>query len=75
MVVENVERNIDESGMDRKQATIQAMNELVSPIVATVLVLVSVFVPAAFVPGTTGQLYKQFAITIAISVTISGFVA
>ncbi len=75
VVVENVERNISESNMDRKQATIQAMNELVSPIVATVLVLVCVFVPAAFVPGTTGQLYKQFAITIAVSVTISGFVA
>lgn len=75
VVVENVERNISSSKMERKEATIQAMNELVSPIVATVLVLVSVFVPAAFVPGTTGQLYKQFAITIAISVTISGFVA
>ena len=75
VVVENVERNISQGNMERKQATIKAMSELVSPIVATVLVLVCVFVPAAFVPGTTGQLYKQFAITIAVSVTLSGFVA
>lgn len=75
VVVENVERNLSQGGMTRRQATIQAMNELVSPIIATVLVLVCVFVPAAFVPGTTGQLYKQFAITIAISVTLSGIVA
>jgi multidrug efflux pump len=51
------------------------MDEVWSPVIATVLVMASIFVPAAFLPGTTGQLYKQFAITIAISVAISGFVA
>lgn len=51
------------------------MSEVSGPIIATVLVLASVFIPAAFMAGTTGMLYKQFAITIAISVTISGFVA
>ena len=75
VVVENVERNMEKGTMQRKEATMRAMGELVSPIIATVLVLVCVFVPAAFVPGTTGQLYKQFAITIAVSVAISGFVA
>nr|MCU0584151.1 efflux RND transporter permease subunit [Syntrophales bacterium] len=53
----------------------RAMGEVTSPVIATVLVMSSVFVSAAFLPGTTGQLYKQFAITIAISVAISGFVA
>jgi multidrug efflux pump len=51
------------------------MNEIGSSLVAIVLVMCSVFVPAAFLPGTTGQLYKQFAITIVISVTVSGFIA
>lgn len=75
VVVENVERNIAESGLSAKEASIKAMNEVSGPVVAVVLVLVAVFLPAAFLPGTTGQLYKQFAITIAISVMISGFVA
>ncbi len=75
VVVENVERNMAQKHLGVKEATIAAMNEVVSPVVATVLVMASIFVPAAFLPGTTGQLYKQFAITIAISVAISGFVA
>ena len=61
--------------MNPVDATILAMSEVSGPIIATVLVLASVFVPAAFMGGTTGMLYKQFAITIAISVAISGFVA
>ena len=75
VVVENVERNIAESGIAPKEAAIKAMEEVSSPVVAVVLVLASVFIPAAFLPGTTGQLYQQFAITIVIAVMISGFVA
>ncbi|MEG2981969.1 MAG: efflux RND transporter permease subunit, partial [Stenotrophomonas sp.] len=75
VVVENVERNMADGVMSAKDATIKAMNEVTGPVVAVVLVLAAVFIPAAFLPGTTGQLYKQFAITIAISVAISGFVA
>lgn len=75
VVVENVERNLSSSKLSPQEAAIKAMNEVSSPVIAVVLVLASVFVPAAFLPGTTGQLYQQFAITIVISVTISGFVA
>ena len=75
VVVENVERNMAQKHLPPREATIAAMGEVVSPVIATVLVMASIFVPAAFLPGTTGQLYKQFAITIAISVAISGFVA
>lgn len=75
VVVENVERNLTHGGLSPAQAAIKAMQEVSGPVVAVVLVLSAVFIPAAFLPGTTGQLYKQFAITIVISVTISGFVA
>jgi multidrug efflux pump len=75
VVVENVERNMTQRHLAPREATINAMGEVWSPVIATVLVMASIFVPAAFLPGTTGQLYKQFAITIAISVAISGFVA
>ncbi len=75
VVVENVERNMSQFHLAPKEATIQAMGEVTSPVIATVLVMSSVFISAAFLPGTTGQLYKQFATTIAISVIISGFVA
>ncbi len=75
VVVENVERNMVQFHLAPREATIKAMGEVVSPVIATVLVMAAIFVPAAFLPGTTGQLYKQFAITIAISVAISGFVA
>jgi HAE1 family hydrophobic/amphiphilic exporter-1/multidrug efflux pump len=74
VVVENVERHI-ENGLSPKDAAKKAMEEVTGPVIAIVLVLCSVFVPVAFLGGITGQLYKQFAITIAISVTISGFVA
>jgi multidrug efflux pump len=75
VVVENVERNMKEGNLSAKDAAVKAMGEVSGPVVAVVLVMAAVFVPAAFLPGTTGQLYKQFAITIAISVAISGFVA
>jgi multidrug efflux pump len=75
VVVENVERNMHEHHLAPKEATIKSMDEIASSLVAVVLVMASVFIPAAFLPGTTGQLYKQFAITIVISVAVSGFVA
>jgi len=75
VVVENVERNIEELGLSPKEATFRAMQEVTGPVIATTLVLIAVFVPVAFLGGTTGVLYKQFAITIAISVAISSFVA
>ncbi len=70
VVVENVERNI-EGGLSPHDATIQAMKEVSGPIVAIALVLCAVFVPIAFVSGLTGQFYRQFALTIAISTIIS----
>jgi len=72
VVVENVERNIA-NGLTPHDATIQAMKEVSGPIVAIALVLCAVFVPIAFVPGLSGQFYKQFALTIAISTVISAF--
>jgi multidrug efflux pump len=75
VVVENVERNIDEFGLSPREATFRAMEEVTGPVIATTLVLIAVFVPVAFLGGTTGVLYRQFAITIAISVSISSFVA
>ncbi len=75
VVVENVERIMAKERKSAREATVMAMEQISGALVAVVLVMVSVFVPAAFLPGTTGQLYKQFAITIVISVTISGFVA
>jgi len=75
VVVENVERNMTQNKLTPKDAAFKAMEEVTGPVIAVVLVLCAVFIPAAFLPGTTGQLYRQFAITIVISVTISGFVA
>ena len=72
VVVENVERNIA-SGLSAKQATYRAMQEVSGPIIAIALTLVAVFVPLAFMSGLTGQFYKQFAMTIAISTVISAF--
>jgi multidrug efflux pump len=70
VVVENVERNI-QNGLKPLAATQQAMTEVTGPIVATALVLCAVFIPTAFISGLTGQFYKQFAVTIAISTVIS----
>jgi multidrug efflux pump len=72
VVVENVERNIS-SGLTAREATYQAMREVSGPIIAIALTLVAVFVPLAFMSGLTGQFYKQFAMTIAISTVISAF--
>ncbi|WP_454917956.1 efflux RND transporter permease subunit [Xanthobacter sediminis] len=70
VVVENVERNI-EAGLPPREATYKAMREVSGPIIAIALVLVAVFVPLAFISGLTGQFYRQFALTIAISTVIS----
>ena len=72
VVVENVERNIG-LGLKPVEATKKAMGEVTGPIIATALVLCAVFVPTAFISGLTGQFYKQFALTIAISTIISAF--
>lgn len=72
VVVENVERNIA-LGLSPSDAAKRAMSEVTSPIIATALVLCAVFIPTAFISGLTGQFYKQFAITIAISTVISAF--
>src|ERR1051325_7154538 len=72
VVVENVERNIA-LGLSPYDATVKAMNEVTGPIVATALVLCAVFVPTAFIGGITGQFYRQFALTIAVSTLISAF--
>jgi multidrug efflux pump len=72
VVVENVERNI-EAGLKPRDATIKAMSEVTGPIIAIALVLCAVFVPIAFISGLTGEFYRQFALTIAISTVISAF--
>jgi HAE1 family hydrophobic/amphiphilic exporter-1 len=72
VVVESVERHI-EDGMAPKQAALKAMEEISGPVIGIALVLSAVFVPTAFIPGITGRLYQQFAVTIAISVILSAF--
>jgi hydrophobic/amphiphilic exporter-1 (mainly G- bacteria), HAE1 family len=72
VVVEAVEHHIEE-GMDPREATVLAMEEVGSPVIAIALILAAVFIPTAFIPGITGRLYQQFAVTIAISVLISAF--
>ena len=72
VVVEAVEHHIEE-GMPPKDATFKAMEEISGPVVGIALVLSAVFIPTAFIPGITGRLYQQFAVTIAISVIISAF--
>ncbi|MBE9185175.1 efflux RND transporter permease subunit [Microcoleus sp. LEGE 07076] len=74
IVVENIDRLIRQ-GMSARQAAFESMRELFSAVIATSLVLMAVFVPVAFFPGTTGALYKQFALTIAFSVLLSTFMA
>ncbi len=74
VVVENVMRKLEEGGdRDIKEITAEAVNEVRGPIIATTLVLMAVFVPVAFIPGMTGMLYNQFALTIAMAVGLSGF--
>ena len=71
VVVENTQRHLDEEGLDAREATRRATAEVVGPVIATALVLMAVFIPIAFLPGITGQLYRQFALTIAVSVALS----
>lgn len=75
VVVEAVQHYMDEKGMTPKDATIHAMKDISAPVIAIALILAAVFVPVGFIPGIVGRLYQQFAITIAISVLISAFVA
>jgi len=75
VVIENVERVMRTQGLNAREASIKAMEEVTGPIIAIVLVLCAVFVPVGFLGGLAGQMYKQFAITIAVSVVISGIVA
>ena len=72
VVVEAVQRHI-EDGMPPKEAALKAMDEVAAPVVAIALVLAAVFLPTVFIPGITGRLYTQFAVTIAISVLLSAF--
>src|ERR1700742_453939 len=75
IVVEAVQHYIDNEHMSPKEATYEAMKEISAPVVAIALILASVFVPVGFIPGIVGRLYQQFAITIAISVVFSAFIA
>jgi HAE1 family hydrophobic/amphiphilic exporter-1 len=75
IVVEQISRFIEEKGMSPQRAASEAMSELSSAVIATSLVLMAVFIPVAFFPGTTGALYQQFALTIAFSIAISTFLA
>ncbi len=71
VVVENAVRNIDESGLSARDATLRAMNEVTGPVIATTLVLLAVFLPSAFLGGITGRLYRQFALTISAATVFS----
>ncbi len=73
VVIENVHRIMEEEGLEPKEATEKSMTQVTSPIIATTFVLMAVFIPVAFIPGITGQLYRQFSVTIAIAVLISAF--
>jgi len=75
VVVEAVQRYIDEEGYSARDATGRALKDITGPVIAIALILAAVFVPVGFIPGIVGRLYQQFAITIAISVLLSAFVA
>ena len=75
VVLENVERIMSTEGKSPRAAAIQAMQEVTGPVIAIVLVLCAVFIPVSFLGGLAGELYRQFAVTIAVSVVISGIVA
>lgn len=75
IVVEAVQHNIDHYNLSPKDATRKAMKDISGPVIAIALILASVFIPVGFIPGIVGRLYQQFAITIAVSVIISAFVA
>ncbi len=73
VVIENVSRFIEEKGLSARQAASEGVSEVLGAVIATSLVLIAVFVPVAFFPGTTGRIYQQFSLTIAFSVAISTF--
>jgi hydrophobe/amphiphile efflux-1 (HAE1) family protein len=75
VVIENCERHMSDEGLSARNAAIQAMKEVTGPVIAVVLSLDAVFLPVGFLGGLAGRMYTQFAITIAIAITISGFVA
>jgi len=75
VVVENVQRLMTDENLDARAATLKAMQEITGPVIATTLVLLAVFVPVAFMPGVTGQLYQQFSVTICVAVVISSIMA
>lgn len=75
VVVEAVQHNMDHEKLSAKEATKKAMDDISGPVIAIALILAAVFVPVGFIPGIVGRLYQQFAITIAVSVIISAFVA
>jgi hydrophobic/amphiphilic exporter-1 (mainly G- bacteria), HAE1 family len=75
IVVEAVQHHMDHDGMSAKEATYVAMKDISAPVIAIALILAAVFVPVGFIPGIVGRLYQQFAITIAISVILSAFIA
>ena len=75
VVLENIERIMHEEQRGAREAALKAMHEVTGPVIAIVLVLCAVFIPIAFLGGLTGELYRQFAVTIAIAVVLSGFVA
>jgi HAE1 family hydrophobic/amphiphilic exporter-1 len=75
VVVEAVQHYMDHEGLSAPDATRKAMNDITAPVIAIALILAAVFIPVGFIPGMVGQLYQQFAITIAVSVIISAFIA
>jgi hydrophobe/amphiphile efflux-1 (HAE1) family protein len=72
VVVENVQRLMEEEGLEPREAALKSMAQITGPIIAMTLVLLAVFVPVAFLPGITGQIYRQFAVTICVAVLLSG---
>ncbi|HSH85052.1 MAG TPA: efflux RND transporter permease subunit, partial [Guyparkeria sp.] len=75
IVIENVERLMREEGLNARDAAVKAMEQVTGPIVATTLVLLAVFVPVAFIPGLAGEMYRQFAVALSVSVVLSSVVA
>jgi len=75
VVVENVQRVMEEEGLSPEDASVKAMEQVTNPVISTTLVMLAVFVPVGFIPGITGQLYRQFAVTISTSVVLSSVVA
>jgi len=73
VVIENIERHIEEDNIDARGAASVALREVAGAVIATSLVLIAVFVPVSFFPGTTGAIYRQFALTIAVSIALSAF--